>query len=694
LLTVRRYYRLLTCVVCVLVAVIATTWLRDPLGADGRLLDLLVAAQAMIFPTPETPSTEPVAVIALDARSLNEPELAPYPRAFLAPVWAVVLEALMGAGARGVGFDLLFTYTANRFVDNFDASFIAALSHYRSQVVLARSATTLPAPPFLAALRYDEGSLGLAEIAADPDGRYRRIAARLETMQDGALPTLANALLQRVDGASMPTELVLTPRRHLERIPTYAVVDVLRCAMQAPEVLRQAFAEKIILIGSTLSEEDRRVSSGRFLPPMRTDAPLLHPCGLRRLGASAPGTSSVPGVFLHAAAVDAVASGRVSTIAPPMSVSSLSAITAALGAAFGLVLSPWVTTIAVALSGLLLLVVGISLLQVDIWLPLALPLAALALAPVPAYMLRYVVEERTRRRLEHAFSHYLSSTIVDRLARDPTALKLGGEQRQVTVMFADLSGFTELSSRVEPEVLVRLTNQYLGYIVEQVEATGGYVDKFIGDAVMALWGAPVPDPQHALHGVSAAMRALSRIQDAQAATQDQGALGFSVKIGLNSGPAVVGNVGTERRYNYTAVGETVNVAARLESVPVLYACQIVMGQQTAALVAHEFLLRELDAIQVKGRSAPLAIFQPIAHQAQATPELRECVERYAEALAHYRAKRFAEACALWETVARKERDAMGDPKSNPASEMAARACVFMASPPTHPWDGVWVLTSK
>jgi len=307
---------------------------------------------------------------------------------------------------------------------------------------------------------------------------------------------------------------------------------------------------------------------------------------------------------------------------------------------------------------------------------------------------RYLAEERARRRLEDAFSHYLSPAIVDRLARDPSALRLGGERREVTVMFADLSGFTDLSSKVEPEVLVRITNQYLGYIVEQVEATGGYVDKFIGDAVMALWGAPIADPQHAVNGIRAAMGAVSRIREAQEAPRNRDALGFSVRIGLNSGPVVVGNVGTDKRYNYTAVGETVNVASRLESVPSLYACQIVVGPHTAELVKSKFLLRELDTIQVKGRESPLAIFQPLAEQAQATPEQRECAERYAEALASYRAMRFTEAWALWEALASKEQDCMGDPKANPSSEMAARARLFMAHPPTHPWDGVWVLTSK
>ena len=152
-----------------------------------------------------------------------------------------------------------------------------------------------------------------------------------------------------------------------------------------------------------------------------------------------------------------------------------------------------------------------SFLATDIWIPLALPFFALAAAPVIAHVVRYLIEERTRQRIQHAFSHYLSPAIVDRLASDTSALKLGGELREVTVMFADLSGFTALSGKVEPEVLTQMTNQYLGYIVESVEATVGYVDKFIGDAVMAIWGAPVADRKHAVNGIRAAMAAAARI---------------------------------------------------------------------------------------------------------------------------------------------------------------------------------------
>lgn len=696
----RRRYREVTCALCALTTVVLAVLIGQPLPSDGPLFDLLVKARAIVFPVEERPEQSPVAVVALDRRSLEAPELARYPRVLMGPIWAAVMDDVFQAGARAVGFDLLFSYSANEFSQNFDAPFLAALDRHRQRIVLARSGATLPALPFLAALRNDPGALGTAEITADPDGRHRHVRGRYEAVGGGAVASLAGALLLRAKAPPIPDEVLLAPRRHLERIPAYAVVDVLRCAKQAPDALAQAFAGKIVLVGGTRAEEDRKISSGRFLTPARTDSPPLHSCGLRRLGASDPDWSSVPGVFLHAAAIEAVASGRVTSTAPTPVVAGLAAVTAAGGTLLGLALSPWLAAGAVVLIAAVLLGAGTAALAADLWLPLALPLAALAVAPALAYVVRYLVEERTRRRIQHAFSHYLSPVVVDRLVEEPSALKLGGDRREVTIMFADLSGFTALSGKVEPEVLTHLVNQYLGYIVEQVDATRGYVDKFIGDAVLAIWGAPASDPGHAASGIRAALAAVSRIRQECDVAVARGETGFSVKIGLNSGRAVVGNVGTVKRYNYTAIGETVNVASRLESVPSLFGCQVVIGPSTAELAKDEFLLRELDRITVKGGHAPIAVFEPLVERAKATPEQIDRVRRFADALAHYRAMRFVDAYTIWDALAREEHEASGarsdkdEPPQGPPAKMAERAREFAAHPPPAPWDGVWVLTSK
>ncbi len=182
------------------------------------------------------------------------------------------------------------------------------------------------------------------------------------------------------------------------------------------------------------------------------------------------------------------------------------------------------------------------------------------------------------------------------------------------------------------------------------------MDKFIGDAVMAIWGAPVEDERHAVNGIRAALGAVARIRQEKEVAEARGEISFSVEIGLNSGCSIVGNVGTDKRYNYTAVGEMVNVAARLEGVPGIYGCKIVVSQRTAELAKDEFLMRELDTIRVKGREAPLEIFEPLVEHAKGSEEQIDHVRRYTEALGHYRSLRFAEACSIWETLSREEQE--------------------------------------
>jgi class 3 adenylate cyclase/CHASE2 domain-containing sensor protein len=694
----RRLYRPLVVAVAALTALAATLAAGPPTIADGPLLELLIKARSLVSTPPAAPETSPVVVVALDRGSLDSEELADIPRVLMTPVWGAVLEALGTAGARAIGFDVIFAFSGNRFRPDFDTPFLEALAHHRKRVVLARSAETLPDLSFLGALRANESpdALGLATILPDSDGTLRRVRAADE--QTG-VPGLAAAVLRRGHGREFPREVLLAPRRHLETIPTYAMVDVLRCAKLAPGVLARAVGGKVVLVGGTLPEEDRKTAAGRLLTPPTGETPPLDPCGLRRLPASAPYALNVPGVFVHAAAIEAVLSGRLTSTVPVSGVAAVAGGTAASGAALAVVLPPYLAVVVLLLVGAALFAAATAALANDLWVPIAMPLVALVAAPAGAYAVRYLVEERRRRRIQHAFSHYLSPRIVERLARERSALSLGGERRDVTVMFADLSGFTWLSGQLEPEALTSLTNRYLEYIVDQVEATGGYVDKFIGDAVMAIWGAPLTDARHALNGVGAALAAATRVREEARQAAARGDRRYFVKIGINSGPAIVGNVGSKRRFNYTAVGETVNIASRLEALPGIYGCQVVLGPATADLVHEAFLLRELDEVLVRGRETTLRIYQPIARRETATAEQVDRVERYAEALAEYRAGRFAEAALTWDTVAKGEEPAGdetdGDAQTkSPSRVMAARARQFLEHPPEPPWSGVWVVPVK
>jgi len=284
----RHHYRKLTCALCTLVSALAVALVEVPTSVDGPLLDLLIKARELVIPFSAGLEQSQVVVIALDKRSLSEPEIAVYPRTFLAPIWASLLDAAFKAGARAVGFDILFSYSANRFKPDFDAPFLIMLDKYRDRVVLARSAAILPAQPFLASLRNDPDALGLTELNVDPDGIYRRVRAEYKTRANNALVGFAAAVLRRAKGPSMPKEVILAPHQHLEKISTYALIDVIRCAESAPEALEATLRNKIILIGGNLAEEDRKISSSRFLTPQIIDSTIIHPCGLKRLSASLP----------------------------------------------------------------------------------------------------------------------------------------------------------------------------------------------------------------------------------------------------------------------------------------------------------------------------------------------------------------------------------------------------------------------
>ncbi len=327
----------------------------------------------------------------------------------------------------------------------------------------------------------------------------------------------------------------------------------------------------------------------------------------------------------------------------------------------------------------------------NLWLPLIEPVTALATAAATVLLFRYWVVDRAGRRIRRAFCHYLAPSLVDRLADSESELRLGGERREVTIMFADLSAFTAMSTRLSPEELMTLTNAYLALMVEAVEAEGGYVNQFVGDAVMAIFGAPASDPDHAASAARAALRVVASVMLAKADADRRGVPGYAVKIGLNTGPAVIGNVGAPERYNYTAVGETVNIAARLESVPEDYGCRIVVGPNTAAAIADRFLVCELDWIKVKGKDQAFSVYQLIGEKSAADDAGLASLAQYQAALKHYRAGDFAAAEAIWCCQADYPNPGAG--ATSPPLVMAGRCASLKTAPPEF-WDGIYVRTAK
>ena len=662
---------------------------------DGLFYDLSLTMHG------ERPGTggDPVAVIAMDRSSLDSEELAATPRVLFGPFWAKLIDGLAEAQVKAIGFDIIFSYSANRFpaLDaQYDREFYDALARRHDRLVLARSARQPVAAPVEAAVYDLDGDAGndepaaiaFAELNPDSDGVQRRVGPHLRALDGNLLPTFAGALLARAQAPAMPDPVLLAPAAPLETIPTYRLIDVLRCLDQRPAAIAAAFSGKVVLVGSNLPEEDRKRTPDRFMEQPPAGLVESGGCRLSRLGVSHAEGGTTPGVFVHAAAVQSVLTGNL--VGPvPLFARALAAVVASLcGSLLGFAVTPWLAVLGVIAMAAACFGLAVVLLGFGFWLPVAVPAAAAIVSMVLAYLVRFLVEERRRRWVQHAFSHYLAPSIVDQLAESEAELRLGGERREITVMFADLSGFTALSTRLPPEELMAVTNTYHAMMVEAVEATGGYVNQFLGDAVMAIWGAPLADPDHAASAARAALRIVDKIMQAKAEADAQGVPGYAVKIGINTGPAVVGNVGAPKRYNYTAVGETVNIAARLESVPEDYGCRIVVGPVTAASIGDRFVLCELDWIKVKGKDEAFSIFQLIAERSPAESAEIRYREQYGAGLERYRAGDFATAEDIW------RQHATGPVPLSSAALIMARRCSDLKSAPPAAWDGVFVKTSK
>ena len=695
----RRRHRGITTLVAAVLAVSVSFASGRTMGwVDGFLYDLSLAINR------ERPGSngEPVAVIALDRGSLASPELAATPRVLFGPFWAKLIDGLAESGAKAIGFDIIFSYSANRFpaLDrHYEHGFYDALARHHDRLVLARSAGLPVAPPIEAAVydldtdtgKEEPAAIGFAELIPDGDGVQRRVTPDMATPDGQLLPTFSTALLARAKAPAMSEPVLLAPPAPLETIPAYRLIDVLRCLDQRPAAVREAFLGKVVLIGSTLPEEDRKRTPDRLMRPARLPAKEGEDCALDRLGASHPESGTTPGVFVHAAAVESVMTGNLVRAVPLPGRSAAAVLTSLCGSLLGFATTPLVAALGVVGLAIVCFGLALVLLPYGLWFPVAVPAAGAIASMVLAYIVRFLAEERRRRRVQDAFSHYLAPSIVDQLAESEAELRLGGERREITVMFADLSGFTALSTRLPPEALMALTNTYHTLMVNAVEATGGYVNQFVGDAVMAIWGAPLPDPDHAANAARAALQIVDSVMRAKAEADIRGEPSYAVKIGINTGPAVVGNVGAPKRYNYTAVGETVNIAARLESVPEDYGCRIVVGPKTAAATAERFLLCELDWIKVKGKEEAFSVFQLVAERSTADAAEFLYPDRYQAGLERYRAGDFAAAEHLW--LHQAKHLAASYATNSPPLVMAKRCIELKAAPPPV-WDGVFVKTSK
>ena len=337
----------------------------------------------------------------------------------------------------------------------------------------------------------------------------------------------------------------------------------------------------------------------------------------------------------------------------------------------------------VLVVGVIAVVIALSILlfaAFDLWLPPSVPAAAAAMLYVARGMTAYLDELRRRIEIRRAFEFYVAPAVVKEMTTHPERLVLGGRRKELAVMFTDLAGFTSLAEGISPENVAKILNEHLTMMVQIILRHGGTIDKFIGDAVMAFWGAPLDDPEHSLHAIEAAIEMQSEMERWRNETVAAGGPALRMRIGINTGMVVVGNMGARDRFDYTVIGDAVNLASRLEGVNRFYGTEILLSEGAAAGVEGPVRLRRVDRVRVKGKQDAIEIFT-IADK----PVLGG---KDAAAMLAYRAADWDRAQALWEEVVTLH------PGDSIARLYLERIAQFRVSGVPKDWDGSFVLDQK
>jgi adenylate cyclase len=361
------------------------------------------------------------------------------------------------------------------------------------------------------------------------------------------------------------------------------------------------------------------------------------------------------------------------------------------GIIFSLLLN-WFT----ALPGALLTLVGVASINItDYFLlfkngiiaTMAFPMFQIILIYVSITFYKYLTEERKKKHLKATFSKYVSPAIVDEILKDPENIQLGGRKQRMSVFFSDVRGFTTISEKLDPQVLSSVLNEYLTPMTNIVFDNKGTLDKYMGDAVMAFFGAPIYFPDHAKHACRCAIQSIEKLKHIQVQFQQRNLPNIDIGIGVNTGDMSVGNMGSDTVRSYTVMGDAVNLGSRLEGINKEYGTRIIISEFTYDEVKDSFTAREVDWVRVKGKYKPVKIFELICEGA-ASNEKQQVLKLYNEGYRLYRERDFGNANILFKQAFEV------DPK-DPVTELYIERCAeYIQEPPPQDWDGVFIMKTK
>ncbi|WP_027683869.1 adenylate/guanylate cyclase domain-containing protein [Rhizobium leguminosarum] len=589
-----RHLRLLVLALATLVAISLLSRLPAWSLLELRSFDYLSTVD-----DPRPPPGGPV-IVAIDEPSLADINAQwPWPRS----LHAELVRQLRVAGAHVIGLDIIMAEPSNP--DNDDA----ITSAVGPDVVLAGDETLIETPQASQLIRAtplpqltEAGAVtGIASIDLSGDGTFRRIPG----YKDGFAAMLAKA--SGGSAEALPAGRLIQsfgPARSYPTVSYYQALD--------PENLLPPgyFKDRVVLVGLSLQNAPAIDKGGvdAFATPYTVHTGTL-----------------TSGVEIQATIYDNIRRGLSIAEARLPLVAACILISVLLAAATVWRSTGWLTIVASAVAVLAFAAAsfaGIRFAHVFVS-PLG-PVVAYVSVAFGQAAFDYAEERRNKRQIIRAFAQYISPDLVRRLSQDPSQLKLGGERRTLSVLFSDVRGFTTIAETLkdEPEQLTGLINRLLTPLSDVVMDHGGTIDKYMGDCIMAFWNAPLDDPDHALHAVKAslamhaAISSLNRELEREAAARGGKPHVLKMGVGINTGECIVGNMGSTRRFDYSCLGDSVNLASRLEGASKNYGVALLLGEETARLVADTYIVVELDRIIVKGRTVPSPVYT-VVHRAEA-----------------------------------------------------------------------------
>jgi adenylate cyclase len=672
---------------------------------DGVSIDLLYLFAHEAGIERSASSDDRTIVIAIDEETYRRPPFydpatrRSTPQALWTPQLAKVVDAVLDGGAKVIGLDAIFSTSASSVLPNYDKALYQALRRggLENRIVLGKVQHQVkPIEPDrgLVVAIGDERHVRATNALEDRDGVIRRMPLGFRSKAGFELSFSAELFRRSTGRQLQATEAGVTidgqaPLGVVDRallldfMPTaqspalYSFADLFACAAAGNSGYFDAhFKNRTVLIGAVLDVEDRKLTSRRFVESKdgenyaeRCVYPVMSDIWIGEE------RDSIPGVYLHAAAIDDLkAAGGLVDASGPLRFLCLVAL-AILSAFCALRLElRRAAALLVALCAAWLAIATAAFASLTV-LPLVAGTAVILASAPLTLSYRIGLVDRGRRRLRKAFSLYLPEPELDRLTARDQLPALGGELREVTILFSDIAGYSGLSESLTPAALVTDLNRYFARMTEIVQRHGGFVDKFIGDGILAVFGAPLAEDRHAVAGVQAALDMIAAL--ANDPTMTLNGRPIRIRVGLHTDQVIVGNIGAPDRFNYTVVGDGVNLASRLEGVGKAYHVPIVASDDTRRACGEAHLFRELDQVRVVGRDQPVTLFEPLAPTSTLDPA------PFAEALSLWRRGEFAAAAALFRQL-----------RDDPAARVFAERAEASALHPPACWDGIVNLQQK